>query len=157
MYLAHLHPKANVCAKFHENWSTEEIVCDARFTPIFPTICRYYGNALSATVQKCVLHIYTPGQTSVSKCVIKHDIFFVSWMFTFAVNVGNNCTFVLAFLCLLAKCYTFTGDRFWAIFTFAGEVLLHLLAFYVSWCYSPPPQRIYAPVWFWYFSDSFQT
>ena len=29
---AHLHPKANICAKFHENWSkTEEVVRDARF------------------------------------------------------------------------------------------------------------------------------
>ena len=32
MCLAHLHPKANICAKFHENWSkTEEVVHDARF------------------------------------------------------------------------------------------------------------------------------
>ena len=31
MCLAHLHPKANICAKFHENWwKTEEVVRDAR-------------------------------------------------------------------------------------------------------------------------------
>ena len=36
MCLAHLHPKANICAKFHENCSkTEEEVCDARFSPNF--------------------------------------------------------------------------------------------------------------------------
>ena len=36
MCLAHLHPKANICAKFHENWwKTEEVVRDARFFPHF--------------------------------------------------------------------------------------------------------------------------
>ena len=120
MCLAHLHPKANICAKFHENWwKTEEVVRDARFfphfchnmpftmathflplsknvsctstpqgkhlcqiswelvknwgsssrrkifPPIFAIICRYHGNTLSTTVKKCVLHIYTPRQTSV--------------------------------------------------------------------------------------------
>ena len=36
MCLAHLHPKTNICAKFHENRSkTEEVVRDARFPPIF--------------------------------------------------------------------------------------------------------------------------
>ena len=59
--------KANICAKFHENWwKTEEVVRDARFfPPIFAIICRYHGNILSATVEKCVLHIYNPRQTSV--------------------------------------------------------------------------------------------
>ena len=33
---AHLYPKANICAKFHENWwKTEEVVRDARFFPPF--------------------------------------------------------------------------------------------------------------------------
>ena len=37
MCLAHLHPKANICAKFHENWwKTEEVVRDARFFPFLP-------------------------------------------------------------------------------------------------------------------------
>ena len=32
----HLYPKANICAKFHENWwKTEEVVRDARFSPHF--------------------------------------------------------------------------------------------------------------------------
>ena len=36
MCLAHLHPKANICAKFLENWwKTEEIVRDARYFPHF--------------------------------------------------------------------------------------------------------------------------
>ena len=66
MCLAHLHPKANIRAKFHENWwKTEEVVRDARFFPFFAIICRYHGNTLSTTVQKYVLHIYTPRQTSV--------------------------------------------------------------------------------------------
>ena len=38
MCLAHLHPKAHICAKFHENWSkTEEVVRDARFATDRPT------------------------------------------------------------------------------------------------------------------------
>ena len=122
MHLAHLHPEANIWAKFHDNrLKTEEVVYDARFPPppffchnmplpwqhtlchcqknvsctttpqgkhlcqiswelvknwgsssrrkIFPPIlaiiCRYHGNTLSATVEKCVLHIYTPRHTSV--------------------------------------------------------------------------------------------
>ena len=36
MCLAHLHPKANICAKFHENWwKTEEVVRDAIYSPHF--------------------------------------------------------------------------------------------------------------------------
>ena len=62
MCLAHLHPKANICAKFHENWwKTEEVVRDARFPPppIFAIICRYHGNTLSATVKKmCLAHLH---------------------------------------------------------------------------------------------------
>ena len=120
MCLAHLHPKANICAKFHENrskteevvrhaifppicchnmplpwqrtfchcqkcvlhiythaqtniWAkfydnrskTEQVVRVARFTPNFTILCRYHGNALSVTVEKCVLHIFIPRQTSV--------------------------------------------------------------------------------------------
>ena len=37
MCLAHLHPKANISAKFHENWwKSEEVVRDAKF---FPHVC----------------------------------------------------------------------------------------------------------------------
>ena len=65
MCLTLLHPKANIYAKFHENWwKTEEVVRDARFPPILAIICRYHGNTLSATVEKCVLHIYTSRHTS---------------------------------------------------------------------------------------------
>ena len=46
------------------------------------------------------------------------------------LSMLQNIVRLLAFLCLLAKCDTLTVDRFWAIFTFAGEVLLHLLALY---------------------------
>ena len=66
MCLAHLHPKANICAKFHENWwKTEEVVRDARF---FPHFCHNMPVTMATlflvTVEKCVLHIYTPRQTS---------------------------------------------------------------------------------------------
>ena len=38
MCLAHLHSKANISAKFHENWSkTEEVVRDARLATDRPT------------------------------------------------------------------------------------------------------------------------
>ena len=79
----------------------------------------------------------------------------------FAVKVAKNYTFAgevlntfAGVLRMLAKYYTFTGDRFWAIFTYAGEVLyvcwrflrklakyytfagvLRMLAFYVCWRY----------------------
>ena len=55
MCLAHLHPKANICAKFHENWrKTEEVVRDARFSPHFCHNMQNHGNTLSATVKKNV-------------------------------------------------------------------------------------------------------
>ena len=58
-HLAHLHvhPKANIWAKFHENRSkTEEVVHDARFVAI---ICCYHGNTLSATLKKlCLAHLH---------------------------------------------------------------------------------------------------
>ena len=63
MCLAHLHPKANICAKFHENWwKTEEVVRDAIFSPHFAIICRYHDNTLSATVEKCVLQSTSQGK-----------------------------------------------------------------------------------------------
>ena len=61
MCLAHLHPKANICAKFHENWWKNWGSSSRRkIFPIFAIICRYHGNTLSITVKKCVLHIYNP-------------------------------------------------------------------------------------------------
>ena len=65
--LAHLHPKANICAKFHEksvkNWGSSSR--RKIFPHLLPIICSYHGNTLSTTVEKYVLHIYTPRQTSV--------------------------------------------------------------------------------------------
>ena len=62
MCLAHLHPKANICAKFHENWwKTEEVVRDARFSPHFchMPLPWQVGNTLSATVKKmCLAHLH---------------------------------------------------------------------------------------------------
>ena len=46
-----------------KNWGSQFAMQD--FPPIFAIICRYHGNTLSTTVKKCVLHIYTPRQTSV--------------------------------------------------------------------------------------------
>ena len=59
MNLANLHPKANICAKFHENRSkTEEVVHDAGFPQVCAIICRYHGNALSATRKMCLAHLH---------------------------------------------------------------------------------------------------
>ena len=59
MHLAHLHPEANIWAKFHDNrLKTEEVVYDARFLPpphFFAIICHYHGNTLYATVKKMCL------------------------------------------------------------------------------------------------------
>ena len=67
MCLAHLHPKANICAKFHENWwKTEEVVRDARFSPHFcHNMPLPWQHTFCHCQKKCVLHIYTPRQTSV--------------------------------------------------------------------------------------------
>ena len=64
--LAHLHPKANICAKFHENWwKTEEVVRDARFSH-FCHMPLPWQHTFCHCQKKCVLHsIYTPRQTSV--------------------------------------------------------------------------------------------
>ena len=43
------------------NWGSSS---RRKIFPPFLIICRYHGNTLSVTVEKCVLHIYTPRQTS---------------------------------------------------------------------------------------------
>ena len=67
MCLAHLHPKANICAKFHENWwNTEEVVRDAKFSPHFcHNMPLPWQHTFYHCQKKCVLHIYNPRQTSV--------------------------------------------------------------------------------------------
>ena len=75
--------------------------------------------------------------------MLKHKIFFVSEIFTFAVNVAKNYTFagvlpkmirLLAVLRLLAKCYTFyTGWQILSDFYVCWRSIIHLLAFYVCW------------------------
>ena len=76
MCLAHLHPKANICAQFYENWSkTEEVVRDARWQPtarppdrrhadsyippLYTTCMRGYNKIQRAyklhTLQKCYI------------------------------------------------------------------------------------------------------
>ena len=65
MWLAQLHPTANVCGKFHfKCYKNVEVVQSAMFSPMFAIICHYHGNARSATVEKCVLRIFTSRQTS---------------------------------------------------------------------------------------------
>ena len=65
MCRAHLHPKANICAKFHENWwKTEEVVRDARIFH-FCHMPLPWQHTFCHCQKKCVLHIYTPRQTSV--------------------------------------------------------------------------------------------
>ena len=66
--LRHLRtPRQNLCHSFHENWwKTEEVVRDARFFPIFShNMLLAMATHFATTVKKCVLHIYTPRQTSV--------------------------------------------------------------------------------------------
>ena len=52
--------------------------------------------------------------------------------------------------------FSFAGEVLYICwrFTFAGEVLLHLLAFYVCWRYTPPPPMIF--VFFFFFCLSAQ-
>ena len=60
MCLAHLHPKANICAKFHENWwKTEEVVRDARF---FPHVCHNmplpWQHSFCHSRKMCLAHLH---------------------------------------------------------------------------------------------------
>ena len=45
--------------KLREEFATQDL------SPLLPIICRYHGNTFSDTIEKYVLHIYTPRQTSV--------------------------------------------------------------------------------------------
>ena len=68
--LANLHPKANICVTFHGNClKGEEVVSDARSPPPIFLFCHKMPLPLSATVEKCVLHIYSPRQTSVPNSI----------------------------------------------------------------------------------------
>ena len=54
--------------KSFKNWGSTS---QRRISPqFFAIICRYHGNTLSATVERCVLHIYIPRQTSVPNFII---------------------------------------------------------------------------------------
>ena len=64
--LAHLHPKANICAKFHENWSqTEEVVRDARF---FPHFCHNmplpWQHSFCHCRKMCLAHLHSKANIS---------------------------------------------------------------------------------------------
>ena len=66
MCLAHLHPKANICAKFHENWSqTEEVVRDARF---FPHFCHNmplpWQHSFCHCRKMCLAHLHSKANIS---------------------------------------------------------------------------------------------
>ena len=45
--------------KLREEFATQDL------SPLLPIICRYHGNTFSDTIEKYVLHIYTPRQTSI--------------------------------------------------------------------------------------------
>ena len=64
--LAHLHPKANICAKFHENWwKTEEVVRDARF---FPHFCHNmplpWQHSFCHCRKMCLAHLHSKANIS---------------------------------------------------------------------------------------------
>ena len=66
MCLAHLHPKANICAKFHENWwKTEEVVRDARF---FPHFCHNmplpWQHSFCHCRKMCLAHLHSKANIS---------------------------------------------------------------------------------------------
>ena len=66
MCLAHLHPKANICAKFHENWwKTEEVVRDARF---FPHFCHNkplpWQHSFCHCQKMCLAHLHSKANIS---------------------------------------------------------------------------------------------
>ena len=59
MCLAHLHPKANICAKFHENWwKTEEVVRDARFSPHFCHMLLPWQHSFCHCRKMCLAHLH---------------------------------------------------------------------------------------------------
>ena len=65
-----LHPKANICAKFHENWwKTEEVVRDARF---FPNFCHNmplpWQHTFYHCQKMCLAHLHSQGKHLCSNC-----------------------------------------------------------------------------------------
>ena len=153
--LAHLHPNANICAKFHENWSkTEEVVRDARFPPIFPhNMPLPWQRTFCHCPKMCLAHLHPKANICAKICA-------KTWNCLRFLNfyICCQCCTKLYVCCLLAKCYTFTGDRIlsdfyvcWgSIITFAG--VLRLLAL------QPPASPHLRPCMVLFlFSDSFQT
>ena len=68
MCLAHLHPKANICAKL--SWELVKNWGSSSRRKIFPPFLPYavtMATHFLTTVKKCVLHIYTPRQTVCAK------------------------------------------------------------------------------------------
>ena len=71
MCIAHLHPKANICAKFHENWWITKEVCKQNkdfshnFCHNMPLPWQHTNVPLVMYMLSCTY--YTPRQTSVKK------------------------------------------------------------------------------------------
>ena len=68
----HLHYNIHVY-KTNGIWIAFEMFCFSWFLPLFGIIYCYHGNANSATVPKCALHMYTSRRTCVpSLILVKH-------------------------------------------------------------------------------------
>ena len=79
----HLYFKGNMYANFHSKML---------FSTIFGIICRYHGNTLSSTVEKCVFHNYTIWLTCVPNLI---RIAFEMLFFTYLEYVVTKATHFL--------------------------------------------------------------
>ena len=116
MCLAHLHPKTNICAKFHENRSkTEEVVRDANLRPARPTdrptnrrhadsyIPPYTLRVCGGIIIKLLHRWSASNPLSAEEMVIGHNILYKFTALYYSVNHFHSSSKLLIFDELIAS------------------------------------------------------
>ena len=104
MCLAHLHPKTNICAKFHENRSkTEEVVRDARLRPTDQRHADSYNTPLYTTFMRGIIRpkkkkfmLPSPDQ-NLKIGSVGRDFFFFFLFFLFFLRTVRESSFPIFF------------------------------------------------------------
>ena len=79
---------------------------------VFGIICRYHGNTHSATVPKCVLHIYTSKRTCVPSLIWK--VIFPPQLLAYVVTMATHFSpFLKSFLHIYTSRPTCKPNFFW--------------------------------------------
>ena len=130
MCLAHLHPKTNICAKFHENRSkTEEVVRDARLRPpARPTDRRHADSYMGQNFERCTIGHFqtlstsiTPGSPPVTQKTISFGVVRKEYNQGFQETYTFIYLYSFLYITRASKCKKMTNV--FTLFHFFGTIL----------------------------------